>query len=56
MYYTAVEQDLGGVGNGVEDTQGLFELLIIIVTQGFDPGFDFLQQVSRHAWEARIIG
>lgn len=56
MYYTAVEQDLGGVGNGVEDTQRLFELLIIIVTQGFDPGFDFLQQVSRHAWEARIIG
>jgi hypothetical protein len=39
---TAIKQDLGGIGDVVEDGQGLLELLIVIVTQRFDPSFNFL--------------
>jgi len=39
---TAVEQDLGGVGDALEDLQCLVELVVIVAGEGCHPGFDFL--------------
>ena len=39
---TAVEEDLGGVCDAIEDVEGFFVLLVIVVLQGQHPGFDFL--------------
>lgn len=43
----AIEQDLGGVGDIIEDGQGLLELLVVVVTQRLDPSFDFLAQMRK---------
>jgi hypothetical protein len=45
MDHAAIEKDLGGVGNSIESRQGLFEFLIVVVSECFDPGLDFLQYV-----------
>ena len=42
MNYTAVEQDLGCVGNLVEDSQCLVELVVVVAGEGCHPGLDFL--------------
>lgn len=47
VYYTAVEEDLRGVGDCVEYSQGRLELLIVIVTERLDPSFDFLAACQR---------
>lgn len=43
----AIEQDLGGIGDVIEDGQGLLELLVVVVAQRLDPSFDFLTRVSK---------
>ncbi len=45
MDYPAIEKDLGGVWNRIESRQGFFELLIVVVSECFDPGLDFLLYV-----------
>ena len=42
MYYTAIEQDLGGVGNVIECPESFFEFVVVIVPQGNYPRFYFL--------------
>lgn len=37
-----VEQDLGGVGDAVEDLEGLFEFLVVVVCECLHPDLDFL--------------
>jgi hypothetical protein len=39
---TAVEQDLGCIGDAFEDLQCLVELVCVIAGEGCHPGFDFL--------------
>lgn len=39
---TAVEENLGGIRDTVEDLDSLLILLVVVVFQGQDPGFDFL--------------
>lgn len=39
---TAVKEDFGGVGNGIEGPQGFFEFLVVIAPKRFHPGLDFL--------------
>lgn len=41
----AVKQDLGGVGDVIEDLEGLLELLVVIVRKRLHPGLDFLYPV-----------
>ena len=41
----AIEEDLGGVGDTVEGTQCLFELLFVVVGEGGHPGLDFLRRI-----------
>jgi hypothetical protein len=43
---TAVEQNLGCVGDAVEDLQCLVELVVVVAGEGCHPGFDFLPHVS----------
>jgi hypothetical protein len=40
---TAVEEDLGRVGDGVEVFQGLVEFIVVVAGEGGDPRLDFLQ-------------
>lgn len=47
---TAIEQDLGGVGDAVEDFQCLVELVVVVAGEGCHPGFDFLFQPSAHCF------
>lgn len=42
----AVKQDLGGVGDVIEDLEGLLELLVVIVRQRLHPRLDFLEPVT----------
>jgi hypothetical protein len=46
---TAIEENLGGIGDCIESRQGFFELLIVVVTERLDPSFYFLQSVN---WRA----
>lgn len=39
---TAVEENFGRVGDGVESPQGFFEFLIVIAPKRFHPSLDFL--------------
>jgi hypothetical protein len=43
---TAVEQDLGCVGDAVKDLQCLVELVVVVAGEGCHPGFDFLPYIS----------
>lgn len=46
---TAVEQNLGCVGDLVKDLQCVVELVVVVASEGCHPGFDFLprnQQLS----------
>jgi hypothetical protein len=43
---TAVEQNLGCVGDSVEDLQCLVELVVVVAGEGCHPGFDFLPHIS----------
>lgn len=47
----AVKQDLGGIGDVVENGQGLLEFLIVVVTQRFDPSFNFLEWIRKASAE-----
>jgi hypothetical protein len=40
---TAVEEDLGRVGDGIEVFQGLVEFIVVVAGEGGDPRLDFLQ-------------
>lgn len=40
--HTAVETDLGRIGDGRKDTQRVVKLLAVIVFKGQHPRFDFL--------------
>jgi hypothetical protein len=42
---TAVEQDLGSIGDGIENPQGFLELLVVIVPKRLDPRLYFLRRV-----------
>ena len=42
MYYTTVEQNLGGVGDAIEGLESLLEFVIIIMAECRYPGFDLL--------------
>ena len=42
MNHTAIEQNLWGVGNTVEGFESLVDLVIVVLSEGGDPGFDFL--------------
>ena len=45
--HTAVEQDLGRVGDLVEDFQCLVEFVVVVAGEGCHPGLDFLpRQIS----------
>lgn len=46
MNDTAIEQNLGGVGDAVEGLQCLVELVVVVVGEGCHPGFDFLPRAS----------
>jgi hypothetical protein len=46
MYYAAVEQNLGGVGDLVKDLQCDVELVVVVAGEGCHPGFDFLPHLS----------
>lgn len=43
----AIEQDLRCLGNLVEISQALLELLVVIGVQGLHPGFNFLPTISK---------
>ena len=47
VYYTAVEQYLGSVGNVIECLEGFFELVIVVVPQGNYPRFYLLFEQDR---------
>lgn len=42
MYHTTIEQDLRGVGDGVEGLQGCLEFVVVVVTQCRYPRLDLL--------------
>jgi hypothetical protein len=42
VYDATVEVDFGGVGNDLEEGESVVEFIVIVVTKGLDPGFDFL--------------
>jgi hypothetical protein len=47
---TAVEENLGSVGDLVKHLQCLIELIVVVAREGCHPGFDFLprnQQLTR---------
>lgn len=46
MDYTAVEQDLGCVGDLVEHLEGVVEFIVVIAGQGCHPSLDFLPRIS----------
>lgn len=39
---TAVEQNLGRVGDAVKSLQGLLKVVVVVAAEGCHPGFDFL--------------
>jgi hypothetical protein len=39
----AVEVDFGRVGDDLEVGEGVVELVVVVVTEGLDPGLDFLE-------------
>ena len=43
---TAIEQNLGGVGDAVKRLQCLVELVVVVAGEGCHPGFDFLPHLS----------
>lgn len=47
VYYSTVEEYLGGIRNAIESFQCFFKLIVVIVAQGGHPGFDFLRQRSQ---------
>jgi hypothetical protein len=42
VYDAAVEVDFGSVGNDLKGGESVIEFIVIVVTEGLDPGFDFL--------------
>jgi hypothetical protein len=50
---TAVEEDLGGVGDAVEVLQGVLEFVVVVVAEGRDPSLDFLLPVSTQAFRPK---
>jgi hypothetical protein len=54
VYNPTVEQYFGCVCDGIENGQGFLELLIIIVTEGFDPSLYFLQTVSKESFNGPV--
>ncbi len=47
MYHTAIEQDLGRVGDVVKDLQRFLKLIVVIMGQCLYPCLNFLFRVSR---------
>ena len=47
MYHTTIEQDLGCVGDVVEDFQRFLEFIVVVVGQCLYPCLNFLLRVSR---------
>jgi hypothetical protein len=47
VYDAAVEVDFGGVGDDLKGGEGVVEFTVIVVTEGLDPGFDFLASERR---------
>jgi hypothetical protein len=46
MNDTAIEENLGLVGDAIKAFQGLFEFIIVVGTERLDPRLDFLGTVS----------
>lgn len=46
MYHTAIEEDSGSIGDIVEDLQGVFKFIVVIVAKSLHPCFNFLFRVS----------
>jgi hypothetical protein len=55
MDYTAVEEDLGSVGDLVEDLQCVVELVVVVAGEGCHPGFDFLPHYQQLHSEGAIV-
>lgn len=47
MNHTAVEQNLGCVGDLIEDFQCLVELVVVVAGEGCHPGLDFLTPLNQ---------
>jgi hypothetical protein len=43
MYHTTIEMYLGSVGNYLKSVKRFVEFIIVVVSQRFDPRFDFLE-------------
>lgn len=39
---TAIEQNLGSIGDAVKDLQSFVEFVVVVAGKGCHPGFDFL--------------
>jgi len=53
VYDAAVEVDFGGVGDDLKGGEGIVEFTVIVVTEGLDPGFDFLASERRQGRATR---
>jgi len=42
MNHTTIEQNLGCVGDRIEDFQCLVEFVVVVASEGCHPGLDFL--------------
>jgi hypothetical protein len=49
MNDTAIEQNLGGIGDAIEHAQGLFVLVIVIVTECLHPSLYLLPKCQYSA-------
>ena len=45
MDHTTVEEDLGSVGDVVEDAERVLKLIVVVVVQRLDPCLNFLHHV-----------
>ena len=53
MNDTTVEQYFRGIRDTIKDLQRLFELIVVVMSDGLDPGLDFL---FGHAVSFRDVG
>ena len=54
--HTTIEENLGGIGDGVKHAEGFIELLVVVVLEGKHPGLDFLEGGGQYRlWKRRSL-